>query len=290
MKTLKVVRAASSFDDPAFPLKFTLATVTEPHPVHKHEVHELVIILEGVGEHVTGHGTYKVGPGSVIFVEPGMQHGYTSMHGITFANIILEPEHMLTFLPQITTLPGYRALFGPRKRARKSPVHFELPHEALPPIHEVLQRISAELTCGAPGYEAAVQSLLMLLIVLVVRSYQRHRGARSTKTPERIERVLEYIEQHYADPFDVHECAAIAGLSLSQFFTAFKKHKAFSPLQYLIRTRIFHAQELLQDTSRSITDIAFAVGFDDSNYFTRQFRKYTRTTPRNYRIKLKNAL
>lgn len=57
-----------------------------------------------------------------------------------------------------------------------------------------------------------------------------------------------------------------------------------------MRTRIQHAQELLKQPQRSITDVAFAVGFDDSNDFTRQFKKYVHVTPREYRRKLKTAL
>jgi len=98
------------------------------------------------------------------------------------------------------------------------------------------------------------------------------------------------MDEHYAEPLDVEALAKLAGLSPSQFFTAFKRYNSFSPLQYLIRTRIQHAQEMLHDPRRSITDVAFAVGFEDSNYFTRQFRKYVHCTPREYRQKLKTAL
>lgn len=289
MKPIKTVQA-TAFADQSFPLRFTLATVADPVPPHLHEVHELIIILEGVAEHQTAYGSYQVGAGSVIYVEPGQMHAYKYMHGITFANIVLTPERLLQFVPQIMAVPGYRALFGPRPRPRKSPIHFTLPPEALPLMNDVLHRIDAELTQRAQGYEAAAQSLLMYAVVLIARYYQLHRGARATKTPQQIEKVLRYMDEHYAEPFDITVLANLAGLSPSQFFTAFKRYKTYSPLQYLIRTRIQHAQELLKQPERSITDVAFAVGFEDSNYFTRQFRKYVHITPREYRRKLKSAL
>lgn len=182
MKPIKTVQA-TTFADQAFPLQFTLATVADPVPPHLHDVPELIIILEGMAEHQTAHGTYRVGAGSVIYVDRGQMHAYKYMHGVTFANIIMIPEQLLSYVPQIMTVPGYRALFGPRPRPRTSPIHFTLPPEALPLITDVLRRIDAELTQRAQGYEAAVQSLLMYAVVLIARAYQVHRGARATKTP-----------------------------------------------------------------------------------------------------------
>jgi len=166
MKPVKTVQA-TSFSDQTFPLRFTLATVTDPVPAHLHEVHELIIILEGVAEHQTAYGSYQVGAGSVIFIEPGMMHAYKYMHGITFANIVLIPERLLHFVPHIKTMPGYRALFGPRPRPRKSPVHFTLPSEALPVLSDILHRIHAELAQRAAGFEAGAQSLLMYAVMLL---------------------------------------------------------------------------------------------------------------------------
>jgi AraC-like DNA-binding protein len=49
--------------------------------------------------------------------------------------------------------------------------------------------------------------------------------------------------------------------------------------------RINRACSLLRHTDKQITEIAFEVGFNDSNYFTRQFRKTTGLAPRDYRMR-----
>jgi AraC-like DNA-binding protein len=48
---------------------------------------------------------------------------------------------------------------------------------------------------------------------------------------------------------------------------------------------VLHACKLLQQTERSITEIALAVGFSDSNYFSRKFRAILGATPREYQQK-----
>ena len=63
----------------------------------------------------------------------------------------------------------------------------------------------------------------------------------------------------------------------------FRRATGQTPIDYLIRLRIQKAMEWLAGTSLSVTDIALKTGFDDSNYFTRQFRKATGETPTAYR-------
>jgi AraC-like DNA-binding protein len=72
-------------------------------------------------------------------------------------------------------------------------------------------------------------------------------------------------------------------MSKRSFLRAFQAATGKSPIAYLIQLRINRAASLLRRGDDSITDIAFLVGFRDSNYFTRQFRKVFGTSPRAYR-------
>lgn len=58
-----------------------------------------------------------------------------------------------------------------------------------------------------------------------------------------------------------------------------------SPLQYVLHLRINYACRELQETRRGITEIAYDSGFEDSNYFSRTFRKFIGMTPREYRLR-----
>ena len=57
-----------------------------------------------------------------------------------------------------------------------------------------------------------------------------------------------------------------------------------APIDYLIERRLGAAMRLLRETDRPITDIALETGFSDSNYFARQFRRRTGTTPSAFRV------
>jgi len=72
-------------------------------------------------------------------------------------------------------------------------------------------------------------------------------------------------------------------MSESSLLSTFKEATGQSPIDYLIHLRIQRAAELLCRSVQSISEIAFAVGFEDSNYFSRQFRQTMHTSPREYR-------
>lgn len=98
--------------------------------------------------------------------------------------------------------------------------------------------------------------------------------------------VLDYIYTHYAEPLDVEQLAAVAFLSPSRLYAAFKTQFGTSPMATVNRYRLTVASTLLKDDSLSIADVAARVGFDDPFYFSRAFKSLFRLSPRAYRKQL----
>jgi transcriptional regulator GlxA family with amidase domain len=66
-------------------------------------------------------------------------------------------------------------------------------------------------------------------------------------------------------------------------FRIFRQIMGRSPIDYLIRLRIHKAAQLLRREPMRVKEVSAAVGFTDSNYFTRQFRNVMGASPREYR-------
>ena len=77
--------------------------------------------------------------------------------------------------------------------------------------------------------------------------------------------------------------AARAGLSPFHFLRVFAAVIGVTPHQYLVRARLRHAAQLLADPERSITDIAYDVGFADVSNFVRTFHRAAGVSPRGFR-------
>lgn len=92
-----------------------------------------------------------------------------------------------------------------------------------------------------------------------------------------------WMDAHSHEAIDLEAAAREAGLSPFHFLRLFAAVLGVTPHQYLIRSRLRRAARLLADDERSITDVAFGVGFGDLSGFVRTFRRAAGVSPRGFR-------
>ena len=98
-----------------------------------------------------------------------------------------------------------------------------------------------------------------------------------------LEPTFAYLVQNLHAPLSLAEMAAQAGLSESQFSHLFKQQTGHAPLAYFIQLKMQHACSLLTLTQLSIKEIGHEVGYTDSYYFSRLFKKIIGVAPTLYR-------
>jgi AraC-like DNA-binding protein len=95
--------------------------------------------------------------------------------------------------------------------------------------------------------------------------------------------AMAYIHEHYRDPIARKDLAQYARVSQEYLSTCFHRETGVTPSDYLERYRIKQAKRLLETTDLSITRVAMEVGFFDSSYFGRVFRREVGISPLAYR-------
>jgi AraC-like DNA-binding protein len=100
------------------------------------------------------------------------------------------------------------------------------------------------------------------------------------KNSSLIQKAKDYIENEFQNNIGINDISAHLGVSRSSLMAAFKQSEGTTVNQYLTGFRIERARELLR--SKSVTETAFEVGFNNSNYFSTVFKKATGTTPTQY--------
>lgn len=95
--------------------------------------------------------------------------------------------------------------------------------------------------------------------------------------------IKSYVDSHYDRPIDTTEAARSAGMSYGYFSRCFHDIVGVSFIDYCTRVRLEHAREQLENTDKSIQEIAFGVGYNDEKYFSRIFKRATGATPGDYR-------
>ena len=98
-----------------------------------------------------------------------------------------------------------------------------------------------------------------------------------------VSKALDFITANYTKPLSLHDIAQAVGLSAYRLAHVVKAHTGKTLLQIITHARIQHAQNLLEQTDKSCTEIAYEVGFNDQSYFIRHFRRLTGITPARYR-------
>ena len=98
-----------------------------------------------------------------------------------------------------------------------------------------------------------------------------------------VQKGIEFISANYSYPITVEDIADYVGVSRSHLFRSFESVLQQSPKEYLTSFRMKQACYLLEHSTLSITAIANSVGFENSLYFSKSFRKMKGLSPRSYR-------
>jgi AraC family transcriptional regulator len=101
--------------------------------------------------------------------------------------------------------------------------------------------------------------------------------------PWQAKRVAAYIESNICSKIGVIELAAVAQLSIGHFFRAFKVSFGASPLAYVMRQRMLHAQAIMASSEAPLSQVALECGMCDQAHFSHAFRRIIGVSPNVWR-------
>jgi len=282
---LRILKKSDWFHADGFPIAVERRDPQEPFGLHAHEFSEIVIVTGGTGLHVTGEDSWQLSTGDTFVIGGSRPHDYVNMEHLQLINILFDQDELTLQLRDLPSLPGYHALFHLEPRWRKRhqfKSRLRLSTKQLTTAVELVDHLDDELKDRSAGFGFMATALFMQLVAHLSRCYGRSRNANS-RALLRIAQTIAHLETHYAESVKLDDLICIADMSRRRFLRAFETATGFTPIAYQIQLRINRAAELLVRTTESITNIAYEVGFNDSNYFARQFRKHHGMSPREYR-------
>ncbi|MFZ2538778.1 MAG: AraC family transcriptional regulator [Oscillospiraceae bacterium] len=123
----------------------------------------------------------------------------------------------------------------------------------------------------------------LYLILSELIAQVKPRSLPSSNVKVYLNSALEYINDNYSYDINVKSLAAHIGIDRTYLYRIFVENIQISPEQYLLKTRMTKAANLLKTTDYSILQVALSTGFKDLSHFSNIFKKFFGVCPSNYR-------
>ncbi len=269
-----------------FPITYfhdELATLPDwAGPLHWHPDFEIATAETGVLDYQVGEQHIILEPGDSIFVNGNMLHGIRQISGdtpdpmpnIVFSGTLIAPKASTVYKNHI--LPVAQCDSLPFIVFR----HSDSEHSE---INRVIKDIYRRMDETAFCYELAVQRSINRIFEFISRNFSALPKTEATRiqinNQIRLQKMLTYIYENYAEPVTLEDIAKAADISKSEAGRCFLSYMGCSPIDALIRHRLQTAHQLLSERTQSIQEISYACGFNSVNYFSRQFKKKYGCTP-----------
>jgi AraC-like DNA-binding protein len=232
----------------------------------KYDSHSISYVRKGsFGCHCRGR-FHELVAGSILVGHPGDEYVCTHDHvvGDECLSIHLTPEAV--------------EAIGDDARAWRA--------VSMPPLAELMVLGELAQAAAEGASDVGVDEIGLCLasrFVDVASDRPRARRAATERDRRRAVDAALWIDAHSQEQVDLDRAATEAGLSAFHFLRLFGKVLGVTPHQYLVRSRLRRAARWLADDARSITDVAFAVGFGDLSNFVRTFHRAAGVSPRAFR-------
>ena len=238
-------------------------------PIHWHEHLEIHYIIEGTAIERCENDIFMVSAGECIIINSNELH--EGLDGSCRYLCILIPQHFAK---------NSNIILNRIIRDSK--------------IEEMAKCIIKEYKNHEKADDIAIIGYVALILTELYRNYV-FREIREENHKSYFQRILllneiiTFIHENYSEDIELRSIATRFNVNKYHFCHIFKDFTGKTFKEYLNKVRIDKAEELLANTDIAISEIAFLIGFNDSNYFSRKFRQLKGKTPREVRKDLSNC-
>lgn len=241
---------------------------------HFHYYYEMFYVKNGGVRIFINNELYELRSGDFIVIAPGEAHNVRYFLPTYRINIYFKSEDIMD-----------KSLAALEQFDLRNTGCIHVPGTYRKSVESVFERMLSEDRADDSYTKYMLRCELLELFILLQRFRVKASdlAARGDSEDAVMLDIAKYISEHYESPITLDGLAARAGLSPSYFSRKFKNVTGMGMKEYLKYTRLRNSAHMLVSTPDSITDIAFACGFSDSNYFKDAFKKMYGVSPREYR-------
>ena len=153
-------------------------------------------------------------------------------------------------------------------------------------IINLFSDIIAHTKIEQPGYQQLISGMILHLLGEIYAKTKQEAVKHKDISEVVINKSRVLLRSYVDKNITIAHVAEELQVSYSWFRKAFKTFTGIAPHQYLLQLKIERAKLLLADTTKSVKEIAFELGFESSFYFSRIFKIKTSYSPDTYRKRI----
>ena len=246
---------------------------------HWHDALEILFVLDGNIRINLGNSSYELAKEDLIVINPNEVHSTNASK----ANLVLALQISNEWIKKNTSLKNMSLSCNSRTSTNTS---------LMDDLRGLLAQMIWVYNKQSMGFELQLQSylfdLLYKLFVYFPVVHSPQAEYESTRHIERISKIIQYIQDNYADDLMLQDLAGKEHLSVSYISRFFKKYTGTSFKEYLVKIRLEHAVKDLLYSDKSILNLSLDNGFPNTKSFIDVFKKFYEETPSLYRKKAKS--
>lgn len=235
-------------------------------PLHFHDAYQFDLVESGSRSFWTRDGPKLIGPGTITVIHPGETHSVACIgeKGSTFRTMHVSPAYLSAALQTICL----------RQRFPRFPFQIQSGDAALlfRQAHESLE---------VDGSAIAERALIRFLREIVCKFSNGLVWSLDNEVDPRFRVAQMFIESNLTRNISLADISREIGMSKFHFLRGFSGALGVSPREYIIRSRIVRAREMLA-SGMTVAEVAYHLGFNDQSHFGRHFVRTVGLTPSAY--------
>lgn len=282
----KFVNSINLNSETDFPYLIINVVNKESHPknigfsiMHWHEDLQFVYVKKGKIQLKTLVETITIEKGEAVFINKFVIHHIKSFDDTSYVSYIF-PDYFLKFY---LGSPAKNLVESITENNEFQFFHFKKDIKWCKKIFKILKQLIILERNKTNLYTYEVLTSFSLLWLTVLKNITISFKANNSKTNLRIQKFLKYIEYHYSEDITLEELSKSANVSKSECLRCFKLSLKTTPYKYVMEFRISKAIEMLQNSNKTISEIAIETGFNQVSYFGKCFKEKTGYSPSEFR-------
>ena len=264
--------------DSRFSIHRTITTETDVVPLHTHTFYEYIYCLQVPDmEYLVGTHRYRIRPGDIIYIPPGIPHRPIFPDGRTTAFVRDELWLRADFADSIGRRLSENIFSG-----RKTPYLFRMEAHWQAEISSLLQKGVTENEQKQFRWDNAVEGYVWLIIVAMSRALlDEQTQLLQQEEPNQFDQIMSYLEANLSQKITLEDTAHHFFISKSTINRVFQRHMGTSFYRCLTQRRLLAARNMIQDRI-PLEDVSIKTGFSDYATFYRAFKKAFGISPRQF--------